>query len=490
MKIDDLLGELIIGDVLDDRDDPVGWIEREFYIPELSGPMKLAPYHKAVLREAYRRDENGHFVYSVIVWSDVKKSIKSSIAAAVALHRAFHTPYGMIKIIANDLKQADSRVAYYARRAVELNPRLAARVKVVNYRMSFDNKAFIEAIPVDPKGEAGGNDDFICFSELWAANQTAAIRMWTESTLSPTKFGQSQRWVETYAGFRGESPLLENLWEAGVNQGDKLDLSYTDEAGNWVDLRDLEVYANHGMLVMWNGIPRCEWQTNESGRKYYEEEARVLRPEEFNRVHRNQWATASSPFIPIEWWDKCQTEQLQPLDEFQTVIVGMDAATTNDTFAIVTVSRTKERVELREVRVFVPPKNGKLDFAQPEAYLRDLCSRFRVSAVVYDPYQLHELCTRLMKEGIAYFETFQQGAPRLKADKMLYDVIAGGRIAHDGSYPVMREHLLNASATSGENLRTDQMRIVKRVSSGNPIDAVVAMSMAVERAIFYNIGDF
>ena len=91
---------------------PVAWIERHFYIPELSGPMQLAPYQRAILDEAYKTDDAGQFLYSVIVWSDIKKSIKSSIAAAVALERASRLNWGSVKIVANDLKQADSRVAF------------------------------------------------------------------------------------------------------------------------------------------------------------------------------------------------------------------------------------------------------------------------------------------------------------------------------------------------------------------------------------------
>ena len=38
-----------------------------------------------------------------------------------------------------------------------------------NYKTSLPNNTIIEAIPIDPAGEAGGNDDLIIFSELWAA---------------------------------------------------------------------------------------------------------------------------------------------------------------------------------------------------------------------------------------------------------------------------------------------------------------------------------
>lgn len=101
--------------------DPVGWIEENFYIPELGGPIELFPYQRAALREAYRQDAEGRFIYNIILWSDIKKSAKSSIAAAVALERARRLEWASVKIIANDLKQADSRVAKYFRRALELN---------------------------------------------------------------------------------------------------------------------------------------------------------------------------------------------------------------------------------------------------------------------------------------------------------------------------------------------------------------------------------
>ena len=90
----------------------VDWIQREFYIPEMIGhenpAMPLAPYQIAVLMEACRTNDEGKFVYDLIVWSDIKKSIKSSIAAAVTLFRALHAPFFSAKIVANDLKQANS----------------------------------------------------------------------------------------------------------------------------------------------------------------------------------------------------------------------------------------------------------------------------------------------------------------------------------------------------------------------------------------------
>ena len=90
----------------------MNWIETEFYIPEtrhdpvLHGRIGLQDYQRDALREALRKDENGNFLYSIIVWSDIKKSAKSTIAASVVLARAEQTEWGEFYIVANDLKIA------------------------------------------------------------------------------------------------------------------------------------------------------------------------------------------------------------------------------------------------------------------------------------------------------------------------------------------------------------------------------------------------
>lgn len=451
--------------------DPCDWIETNFFIPELNGPIQLAPYQKAVLREAYRRDERGRFVYSTVIWSDIKKSIKSSIAAAVCLERASHLRYGSIKIVANDLKQADSRVAYYARRAVELNPLLRSAVTINRYQMRFPNKTLIEAIPIDPKGEAGGNDDFIVFSELWGAKGTAAERMWSELTLSPTKFGKSQRWVETYAGFTGESTILEGLYQSAVKEGALLDLG----------IAGLEVYANGPILCLWNTRPRLAWQTDD----YYASEASVLHPSEFARMHRNEWQSSSQSFVPLAWWEQCRTDNLPPMGQYQDIVIALDAAVSNDSFGLVGVSRHRspnsdnpddDIIAVRVVQKWTPPPNGTINFDVVKTFIRDLCKRLHVSTVVYDPYQLHSFATDMLNEQIVAFSKFNQGSPRLLADKRLFDFIRDRRILHSNEAD-LREHVMNANA----QISTDdhQLRIVKR-SEHLKIDLAVCLSMAAD----------
>lgn len=480
--------------------DPVTWIERSFYIPELSGPIELDPYQKAVIREAHKTDDNGKFIYNLVLWSDIKKSAKSSIAAAVALYRAYKTKWGSIKIVANDLKQADSRVSFYLRRAIELNPAMVNEVKQINYKTTLPNRTTIEAIPVDPKGEAGGNDDLIIFSELWAAQHKAIKQMWTEMTLSPTKFGYSQRWVETYAGYQGESPLLEQLYQQGVTEGERLDLSYTDEEG-YHDLSDLEVYRNGGMLCLWNTKPRLSWQTDE----YYQSEAQVLDPSEFSRVHRNQWISSTSKFVPDEWWEACKGE-LPEFSKTTPLILAMDAGVSGDCFGLVGVTNKGNSTYVRYIQKWTPPKGGKIDFLGtkenpgPEREVARLCFLYNVTEVRYDPYQLHDMSTRLKKgipvDGYGNIITdpterpyrtlrinmieFNQAGDRLKADKQLYDKIRDRRIVHNGN-PDLTEHIQNANAkketNSNDTAEDRKLRLIKRAPNLK-IDLAVSLSEA------------
>lgn len=443
--------------------------------------MPLDEYQEVLLKKALTRNEKGQFPYSVIVWSDVKKSAKSTVAAAVALWQAWNTPWGSIKIIANDLKQADSRVSYYIRRAIELNPEMLELVKMrpSGYQIVFPNHAKIESVPVDPKGEAGGNDDGVYFSELWGAQNEAAQRLWTETTLSPTKFGFSFRWVETYAGYRGESPILEMLHEQGTKEG-VLIPEYRDFDP------PLEAWENKAsrMLCLWNTVGRRPWHT----REYYAQEAAVLAPEEFDRVHRNQWQSSVERFIPVEWWDSCavdshSTEPVYQKD--QPHILALDASVSGDCFALVMLSGYDAmglKIAVRYVNAYRPPKGGKIDFSEIEEEVRRLCKDYNVIEVVYDPYQMEDMAGRLKKDMLAHLYAFNQNAPRLIADKELQDCIRNRTIVHHGE-SVLREHLENANAKKQDD---HKLRIVKR-SEMLKIDAAVALSMALNRAKFWRL---
>ena len=461
--------------------------------PVVRGHLILQPYQRDVLREAFSRDEDGLFKYSVIIWSDIKKSIKSTIAAAVNLYGTEYSEFGERYVIANDLKQADSRVNQYIRRAIQLSPRLRDQYAIRGYRVTSPNGSYIEAIPIDPGGEAGSNADMLTWSELWGANQEAQQRMWSEMTLSPTKHGKSFRWVESYAGFTEESELLYSLYETGVKQGELLwpERLYDVTGG---EPTPLELYVNRDarMLCLWNTLPRCPWQT----REYYASEESTLLPNEFKRMHRNQWVSSTETFVPMEWWYACKRSQ----EEWPTydpkkipMVVAMDAGVSGDTFGLWMGSRhptQKEDVLQHYARKWKPPgSGGKIDFQGtdadpgPEKELRRLIQEYNVVMVTYDPYQLHDMATRLKKEHLAWFHSFGQMNLRQIADSDFRTVIKERRYWHRGEAD-MEEHVQNANAEIDGTDR--KIRIVKRVDRLK-IDLAVCGSMGSYQLLRLNL---
>lgn len=488
---------------LQTKRDPLEWIKREFYIPEtkndpvLQGHLYLEPYQEDTLREALSVDENGDYKYSIIIWSDIKKSIKSTIAAAVNLARAHAEEWGEFYVVANDLKQAQSRVSKYIRRSVILNPKTNPKrnreYKINGYTIQVPSGSTIEAIPIDPTGEAGSNADQITWSELWGANAKAQQNMWAEMTLSPTKRGRSFRWVESYAGFAEEAELLYSLYEMGVRQGEQL---WPERLYNVTDgvPTPLELFVNKEarMLCLWNTQPRNKWQTKE----YYASEAAVLPPNQFQRMHRNQWVSSTETFVPMEWFHACRRSDSEwpEIDKSRhPVIITLDAAVSGAALGLWMGCRhpayPQDVLELYAQKWDPTGKEHKIDFygtdENPgmEKVLRRLLVEYNVIEVAYDEFQLHSFISKLKQEQLTWFRSFPQGNERLISDSLLRDMIRDRRYWHRGNRD-MADHIQNADAKIDPEDR--KIRIVKRAERLN-VDLAVCAAMGCRELMRLNL---
>lgn len=481
--------------------EPVDWMQRNFFIYDTEQLLTLYPAQASPLREALRRDALGDYVYDTVLWSWMKKAAKSTIVAAVCDYTACLKPKSFIRLVANDATQAFTRIGYYMRENILIggrkgyldNPemrdfRLQTRITKSGYRIEYPNGSIIEMVPIDPRGEAGGNDDLVVFSELWGWKHKSHQDMWAEMTISPNRYGKAQRWIDTYAGFEGESPILEQLYEITVRDGIKLDIPDNPEC-----------YTNQARTIFATWVTRhlLPWQTE----AYYASEKASLRPEQFRRMHENKWVGSENAFIEMSWWDElCLDAELPPASKFEPMIMCLDAGVHSDTFAIVVVSRHRYyesklkagRVEAPDVLIrryamaFTPPENGKLSFfsvdpndISPESEIKRLIKERNIVQVAYDPWQLEHFVDQLEIETGAWFEPYGQGSERELGDKMLYDMIREGRMKHSGQRDQLREHLANANAkVIGDDNR---LRIIKREDK-RKIDLAVALAMACKRA--------
>ena len=369
--------------------------------------------------------------------------------------------YPEATICANDYDQARGRVFEMIKRIVECSPLLNADANITQARIEFpDLKATIQAIGADYAGAAGGNPCISVFDELWAYSTERSYRLWDELVPPPTR-KIACRLTVTYAGFAGESTVLETLCQRGLQQ----------------PLVGPDLRAGDGILMFWSHAPIAPWQTE----AWRAEMRRSLRSNAYLRMIENRFVTAESPFIDRAWWDACVDPHATPIitDRKLSVWIGVDASVKRDSTAIVAVhwDRKAQKARLVWHRIYQPLPDQPIDFEAIEDTIRDLHKRYRVRGVLYDPYQMKASAQRLRREGVP-IEEFPQSAPNLtEASQNLYELIKGRNLV---AYPDAAVRLAVSRAVAVETPRG--WRIAKDKQS-HKIDVVVALSMAALAAV-------
>jgi phage terminase large subunit-like protein len=381
------------------RADPIGFIETVLHNPETGKPFQLLAAERDFLAHAFKFDADGRLLYPEMVFAAIKKSGKTGFAAMFMLTMVllFGGRFAEGYCIANDLEQAASRVFQAVRRIVEASPLLRPDAKITADKITFAafHGAMISAVACDYTGMAGANPTISIFDELWGFVSENSRRLWDEMVPPPTR-KVTCRLVVTYAGFSGESVLLEELHKRGMAQ---------PEVGPCL-------YAGDGILMAWHHAPIAPWQT--AG--WIAEMRRSLRPNQFLRMIENKFVTSESSFVSMTSWDACVDPALAPVfaDKNLIVDIGVDASVKHDSTAIVaTTALPDKRVRLVTHRIFQPTPDQPLDFeATVEATLIDLCNRFAVRSIYFDPYQMQAVAQRLQKRGLPVRE-FRQTVPNL-----------------------------------------------------------------------------
>lgn len=513
------------------------WAERHFYIPNPEGPIRLPLHQKAILRYFFTRRDNGHFPFKELIYSTIKKSGKSTIAGVAGRYIAeTQTRYGEIYCIGNDLDQAKDRSFKEIRRSIMLTPgyNMARDVMPGQWNVeklsmqSLRTGSVIKAVAVDAKGEAGGQQSLTIWTELWGAETTEAKRFWDEMPPIQT-VPDSMRLVETYAGYDGESELLQSIYNTGMEgrqltagelaasvcREDRIGESFQDFVDCWQETQGnpeilIPIWINEAasMGMYWDSglvARRMPWQIgDEADEDFRSKEVAARKPEAYRRLYMNEWVGAESALVPMELWDACGNVHDIPLlaDGDKTpIVVSADAAVTQDCFGIVAVSRCPNDpkcVDIRAIKKWDPKENGgKIDLSEPDAFLRVLPQVNNVVQICYDSFQMEKMAQDIQRDGVCWIEKFQQASERTIADSQLVDMIMQRQVHFSHSngcrggaacvcnMAALREHISNANAKLQPN-EDSKLRIVKK-ASGRKIDLAVALSMAVARCLYLRL---
>ncbi len=498
--------------------DPPAWMQHFLINYESGDPFVLYPAQETFLREAFSPDpETLKLKYDTVIFAAPKKSGKTALAAMCLLYVV-----GVLGgeraegyIVSNSREQASDRVFADCCSILKASPQLSGFANVTNDAIEFPaTNSFIKTVTTEASSAAGSRPTIVVGDEIWGFSSTRSVRLWDELAPTPTAL-VSVRLIVTYAGYTGESELLEKYYRRIFAEDGTLNPGVVQIA--------TDLYAQGRTLVYWTHEMRAPWQTPE----WVETMRREYSPNQFARIMENRWVNSESSFIEATSYDRCVDRQLRPAqaNKGMRVWVGLDASLRRDSTAIVAVAldtapeaetasllrtfREREvlanpileiaaalpwaedyvakenpvtlstlRLKLIWHRIFVP-QGRTINFAKIEEAILLLHRSFDLAAVAYDPTQMVAVAQGLTRFGVKMVELPATQANSMAFSSLLRDLIEQNRLR---VYPAddLRQHVL--AAASKESQRG--WHIVKQ-SGAVKIDAAVALAEACHVAARY-----
>ena len=206
--------------------------------------------------------------------------------------------------------------------------------------------------------------------------------------------------------------------------------------------------------------------------------------DEARRLILNQWTQAKDAWLPAGLWATLGSDAQIP--DGADIYVAVDAALKYDTTACSWAARLEDgRIHLQTRvwsarpdaphHVYVP--GGRIDNELVETYITDtLARRYHIREVVYDPRYFDSQGARLANTGLIVAEYPQGSSAMADAWQHFYEAASSGDICHNRD-PILAQHVQAAAA-----ILTERGWKIYKLKSSQPIDALVAATMARERA--------
>ncbi|MFG1330255.1 terminase TerL endonuclease subunit [Xanthobacter autotrophicus] len=495
--------------------DPLGHGERAVkFLRALKHPksrakgqaFQLDPWQERIVRRIYGpRHEDGTRVVKTVCLLLPRGNRKTALAAALAL---LHTlgperiPGGEVISAAADRKQARLGFAE-ATGIIRSDARLMKVSDVVdskNRLTSTRHGSFYEAISCDAGTQHGRTPVFVLADELHAWKKRD---LWDVLRSGLVKTPGSLLIVATTAG-RGQENIAHDIVDDArkVARGEVVDPSVLPilfETGKDEDWRDEAVWhrVNPGLAHGYPDIEGLRQLAREGERRIGDREA-------FRQLNLNVWLDHSAdPFVEMDVYDEGATPVDLAALEGEPCWLGVDLSSNGDLTCIVAAWRDgddgyivhpwffcpADNLRARadrdgvlypawaEAGFIIPTSGNVVDFHAVEATIRDLCARFRVQEIAFDPHLARNTLNALLDEGLPAVEMRQGWVTMAPAVKELERAIVGRRFTH-GAHPVLRWNFENIAVHTD----TAGNRMFHKGKSRDRIDGAVACAMAVSRA--------
>lgn len=492
--------------------DPFGYGERAVnFIRNLrhpkspNGAFQLDAWMERIVRRIYGpRKPDGTRIVKTVFLMIPRGNRKTTLGAALTL---LHTigpekaPGGQIVCAAADQKQA--RLAFEeAASVIRQDRRLEKVAEIMDYRNRIRHKATkatLEAISADGATQHGRTPAFVLADEIHAWKKRD---LWEALRTGLVKTAGSLQVIITTAG-RGQTNIGFEAYDYArrVARGeieDPATLPIIFEAPADCDWRDEDVWrhVNPGLALGYPDLDGLRQLAREA-------EARPGEKESFRQLNLNIWLDHSAdPFVEMSVYD----EGADPVDlaemEKHPCWLAVDLSSNGDLTCVVACWRVgdryivhpwffcpadnlRRRADVDHVPYpqwaeegFIEPTPGNVvDFRAVESRVRELCDRYQVAEIAFDPAYGRVMLANLHEDGFPAVEMRQGWVTMAPAVKELDRVIIGRMFQH-GGHPVLRWNFQNIAC------ETDKAgnKSFHKGKSRDRIDGAVATAMAVGRA--------
>ncbi|RWR44989.1 terminase large subunit [Sinirhodobacter ferrireducens] len=494
--------------------DPLGFGERAVTFlkrlrhPKSRQPVQLDLWQERIVRRIYGpRHEDGTRIVKTAVLLVPRGNRKTSLAALLmALHTIGPEAMPRGEAICAAAARDQARIAYEELKGLMLaHPKVASKVAIRDSKntISFPKLgSFCKAISADAGVQHGRTPVFVLADELHAWPKRD---LWDVLRSGLPKTRGSLLVVATTAG-RGQENVAWDIVEDArkVARGEIEDPSIlpilfeAERDCDWTD-EDIWYRVNPGLRHGYPDIEGLRQLAREGQRRIGDREA-------FRQLHLNIWLDhATQPFVDMAIYDEGRGPvDLADLEARQAPCwIGVDLSSNSDLTVAVACWKDgddgyqvwpwffcpEENLRDREDRSGVPyttwaeqgfiiPTPGNVvDYRRVEDELRELCARFNVREIAFDPHLARNMLNNLLEDGLPAVEMRQGWITMAPAVKELERAIIGHGFRH-GGHPILRWNFDNIEVVTD---KAGNMAFHKGKSK-DKIDGAVASAMAVARA--------
>lgn len=475
-------------------------------LPHIKGPLAntpivLEPWQVFILTTIFGWvNKDGKRRFRRVYIEVPRGNGKSALSSGVGLYMLAGDDEGGAEVYSLATTRDQARIVFgdaqqMARKCAGLREQLGVEVLAHNINVMRTASKF-EALSAEGSTLDGLNIHFGCIDELHA-HKTRAVYDVVETGTG--KRDQSLLWVITTAGSNRSgicyeartfvTKLLDGIFEDESQFGVVYGL---DEGDDWTTEEALiKANPNWGVSVR----PEVVLPLQQKAMQL------PSATNNFKTKHLNEWVNADVAWMDMRSWDSCSNPDLS-IEDFagKPCYIGLDLASKTDIAALVALFPTEDGKYAAFAKYYLPEdtifdgRNSQypgwqqvgrilatpgsvIDYEYIENDLIDLCARFEVKEIPYDPWQATQLATRMIDKGLPMVEMRASVANFSEPMKNLEALTLQGKLLHDGD-PVLTWMVSNVVA----HLDAKDNIYPRKERPENKIDGVVALIMALNRA--------